>query len=143
MEKSFKIGDCIKVGNTIGTISSIDLLSVKILTPNNTLIRIPNETIIKSEITNITRFENRRLDLALKISHEEDLKKAKELLLDIIKKNKLSLKTPLPSISIREIGSAGIYLTLSVWVNQKEHDMLADTLYEEIATAFKEKNIQM
>jgi small-conductance mechanosensitive channel len=139
MEKSFKIGDKIQMGNTIGVITSIDLLSVKILTANNTLIRIPNETLIKSEITNITRFESRRLDLSIKIPIEVALNEMKALLLEIAQSNALSLKTPLPSVNIQKIEADGVDVQLSVWVDQKHYENLLDSLYEQIIIAFKGK----
>ncbi|MBA2653495.1 MAG: mechanosensitive ion channel family protein [Gammaproteobacteria bacterium] len=141
MEKSFQIGDRIKVGNTSGIISSIDLLSVKILTANNTLVRIPNELLIKSEITNITRFESRRLDLNLKVSSEENLPQIKALLVEMAKKNPLSLKTPLPSASIVELDGSDVYLQLSTWSAHKNYDALRDSLYADIVTLFHENNI--
>lgn len=143
MEKSFQIGDKIKVGNTTGVVSSIDLLSVKILTAQNTLIRVPNETLIKSEITNITRFESRRLDLNFKVSSEENITNIKKLLLDIVTQHSLVEKTPLPTVSITEIDSTGVYLQLSMYVNQKSYDQVADDLYEEILIALQQNNISL
>jgi small-conductance mechanosensitive channel len=143
MEKSFKIGDRIIVGSTTGTVVSIDLLSVKILTSNNTLIRIPNETLIKSEITNVTKFDTRRLDLSFKVSAYEDLSLVKKLLIEIAKNNKLALKNPLPTLNILKIDSTGTMLQLSVWVKQNYYDELSDSLYEEILASFKEQHIQL
>jgi small-conductance mechanosensitive channel len=64
-EKPFEIGDVIKMGSTAGIVLSIDLLSVKIKTFDNQYIRIPNEKLLGSELTNITRFPIRRLDINL------------------------------------------------------------------------------
>lgn len=141
LEKSFQIGDGIKIGNTSGTITSIDLLSVKILTANNTLIRIPNETLIKSEITNITRFEMRRLEINIDISYKENVKKVKELLLSIAQHNALCLKNPLPRVIIADLNNSGVTLQLLVWALQKEHDELKNQLLEEIKSVFESNEI--
>jgi len=53
----------IKVGETKGVVLSIDLLSIKLRTFDNQLVRIPNENLIKNELSNITRFPIRRLDI--------------------------------------------------------------------------------
>lgn len=143
MEKSYKIGDKIKVGNTVGMVNSIDLLSVKILTGQNTLIRIPNETLIKSEITNLTKFPTRRLELSFKVSVYEDISAIKKLLLSILTKNLSVLKEPPPSVSVQKIDSTGIYLQISAIVNQDDYDSLADKLYLEIINTFKEHHIQL
>ena len=63
-EKPFAIGDVLKVGTTTGIIQSIDLLSIKIRTFDNLFVRIPNEKILSSEVTNITRFPIRRMDIS-------------------------------------------------------------------------------
>lgn len=55
-EKSFEIGDLIRIGDKTGVVYSIDLLSIKIKTFDNLLLRIPNQTVISSEVTNVTRF---------------------------------------------------------------------------------------
>jgi small-conductance mechanosensitive channel len=143
MERSFKIGDKIKIGTTTGVITSIDLLSVKILTSTNTLIRIPNEFLIKSEITNVTRFDSRRLDLEIKVAAEQDLDKVKNILLAIAKHNAISLSTPLPSVSIKAIDGGDVTLQFSIWANQKNYDDLSNSLYHSILMAFKENNISL
>jgi small-conductance mechanosensitive channel len=53
-EKLFSVGDVIKVGSVTGIIQSIDLLSIKIRTFDNLFVRIPNEKILTSEVTNVT-----------------------------------------------------------------------------------------
>ena len=55
-EQPFQVGDLIKVGETKGVVLSIDLLSIKLRTFDNQLVRIPNENLIKNELSNITRF---------------------------------------------------------------------------------------
>jgi small-conductance mechanosensitive channel len=62
-EKPFEVDDMIQVGDTVGRVLSIDTLSVKLRTFDNRFVRIPNETIVKSQVTTITRFPIRRLDL--------------------------------------------------------------------------------
>ncbi len=62
VERPFSVGDVITLGNTTGEVLSIDLLSVKLRTFDNLYVRIPNETVIKSEVTTLTKFPNRRID---------------------------------------------------------------------------------
>ena len=62
-EKPFAIGDTIRVGTTTGEVLSVDLLSVKLRTFDNLYVRIPNESLIKAEMTNLTKFPIRRLEI--------------------------------------------------------------------------------
>src|SRR5208283_1440362 len=82
-EKPFAIGDVIKIGGTTGIIQSIDLLSIKIRTFDNMFVRIPNEKILTSEVTNITRFPIRRMDITLQVSYDEDLDRVRTVLNEI------------------------------------------------------------
>ncbi len=70
LERSIEVGDVIKVGSTTGEVIAIDLLSTKLRTFDNLLVRIPNETMIKAEITTLTRFPIRRLDLRIGVAYK-------------------------------------------------------------------------
>jgi small-conductance mechanosensitive channel len=114
-EKPFAVGDVIKVGGTMGIILSIDLLSVKLRTFDNLYVRIPNEQLIKTEVTNITRFPIRRMDIDVSVAYKDDLAMVKGLLLDIAKKNPYCLDNPEPFFIIKEFGDHGIEILLGAW----------------------------
>ena len=87
-EKPFAVGDVIRIGGTTGIIQSIDLLSIKIRTFDNLFVRIPNEKILSSEVTNITRFPIRRMDITLQVAYGEDLDRVRALLADVARANR-------------------------------------------------------
>ena len=93
-EKPFAVDDVIKVGDTMGIVLSIDLLSIKIRTFDNLYIRIPNEKIIKEELINVTRFPIRRLNIDISVSYKEDLSKVKGILMEIARNNPYCLENP-------------------------------------------------
>ena len=78
-EKPFEVDDVITVGSTTGVILSIDTLSIKLRTFDNKYVRIPNEILIKTEFTNITRFPIRRVDLMLGVAYKEDIARVREV----------------------------------------------------------------
>lgn len=132
MEKSFQVGDQIRMGSTSGTITSIDLLSMKVITADHTLVRIPNETVIKSEIINITRFKQRRLLVPVNISYEKDLEEIKNKLLDIARQQPLVLAEPEPQVIIESLAKSCIVLNLIVWAEQENIVRLRNMLFEQI-----------
>lgn len=75
VEKLFEIGNFIEVEATIGEVVSIDMLSVKLRTPDNLYVRIPNETLIKTRVVNRSRFPIRRMDLTVGIAYAEDVER--------------------------------------------------------------------
>ena len=114
-EKPFQIGDSIQVGDITGIVMSVDLLSVKLQTFDNRFVRIPNETIIKTNVINISRFPIRRLDVWVSVSYTSDLEKVKDLLQDIAAKNIHVLDNPAPLIFIDKFDASGINILFGLW----------------------------
>jgi len=97
LEKPFELEDLIQIKNTKGYVISIDLLSVKLKTLDNVFVRIPNETLIKSEIINFTRFSTRRFDMKVRVAYKNDLEKVEKTLFELAEKNNFCLKDPAPT----------------------------------------------
>lgn len=142
-EKPFVIGDSIKVNNTTGEVLSVDLLSIKIRTVDNTLVRIPNEVLIKSDIVNLTKFPIRRFDLQIGVAYKEHLEKVKKLLLQIADKNPLCLEEPKPFVLILGFGESAINLQFSVWATKNNFSDLKNSIQEQIKVAFDEHHIEI
>jgi small-conductance mechanosensitive channel len=142
-EKPFEVGHTIKVGDTQGEVLSIDLLSVKLRTQENTMVRIPNELLIKSAITNTSCFPIRRADLKIGVAYKEDLEIVKNVLFEVAYKNPLSLIEPKPVLQILEFGDSSINLLFSVWSSRHNFLDLKNIILIEIHEAFKAKNIEM
>ena len=142
-EKSFEIGDVIKIGDKSGVVYSIDLLSVKLKTFDNLLLRIPNQTVISSEVTNVTKFPIRRLDFNIGVAYKEDLKKVKEILERIVKENPLCLDEPEPLIVFKEFGSSSIDLLLGVWFEKTNYLQVKNSVFQDIKSTFDAEGIEI
>ncbi|CAM3660880.1 mechanosensitive ion channel family protein [Rheinheimera salexigens] len=142
-EKPFQLGDTIKVGNTTGEVLSIDLLSVKLRTFDNLFVRIPNESLIKSEVTNLTRFPIRRFDLKLGVAYKENIRQVRELLLKTADNNPLSLDEPAPVFMFLGFGDSSLDIQFSVWAKRENFRELRNTLQEDIKLAFDAAGIEI
>ncbi len=136
LEKPFKIGDQIKVGNTRGTVHSLGLFSIQLKAPNNTLIRIPNEQMLSSQVENLTALATRRFDLALSVAYDDSLEKAKEVLLNTATAHPLALAQPEPQFMFIGFGDSGVNIQLSVWCQKEHYFELSNTLPLEVKNAF-------
>ena len=116
MEKPFEIGDMIEVDATAGEVIAIDLLSVKIRTPDNLFVRVPNETLIKSRVVNRSRFPIRRIDLSVGIAYAEDVERVRDLLLGLAQQNAVCLEDPKPFVLVTGFGASSVDLQFSFWV---------------------------
>jgi small-conductance mechanosensitive channel len=142
-EKSFEIGDLIRIGDKTGVVYSIDLLSIKIKTFDNLLLRIPNQTVISSELTNVTRFPIRRLDFDINVAYKEDLEKVKQILMRVAKRNPLCLDEPEPIIVFKAFGPSGINILFGVWFEKANYLKVKNSVFQEIKTAFEVEGIEI
>ncbi len=142
-EKPFALGDIIRVGQTVGEVISIDLLSVKLRTFDNLFVRIPNETMIKTEITNLNRFPIRRYDLQLGVAYREDIPNVQEALFEVAENNPLCLEEPMPLIIFQGFGDSSLNFQFSVWAKTENYLSLRNSIPAEIKQAFDEKGIEI
>jgi len=142
-EQSFEIGDVIRIGDKTGVVHSIDLLSIKIKTFDNLLLRIPNQTVISTELTNITKFPIRRLDIAVSVAYKEDLEKVKKVLGEVAKQNPLCLEEPEPLIVFKMFGTSSIDITFGVWFEKTNFIKVKNSIFNEIKVAFEKEGIEI
>ena len=142
-EKSFEIGDVVRIGDKSGTVYSIDLLSIKIKTFDNLLIRIPNQSVISSELTNVTRFPIRRLDFQIGVAYKEDLRKVKTVLENVARNNPLCLEEPEPYILFQTFGDSSINITFGVWFEKANYSAVKNSVFIEIKEAFDREGIEI
>ncbi|HQH50524.1 MAG TPA: mechanosensitive ion channel family protein [Candidatus Cloacimonadota bacterium] len=142
-EKPFVIGDLIEVNKIRGTIESIDLLSLKLRLPDNSYVRVPNETMIKTEVTNITRFPDRRVDLSVVVAYKEDLRKVLEVLKEIAANEPLALQEPAPMIVLESFGEYGINILYGVWGRSKDFFDLRSQLILRVKESFAAHGIEI
>ncbi len=134
-EKTMKIGDFIEVDGVSGTVDEIGLLSVKIHTLDNQLIRIPNSTIINTKLMNYATFDLRRFSFPLEVSYECDLEKALTALMTVPAKCPSVIKNDpdhAPVAVYTGFGDTGVEISLNVWF--KRQDLI--TVKNEVFIAF-------
>jgi small-conductance mechanosensitive channel len=132
-EKPFAIGDVIRIGTTTGIIQSIDLLSIKIRTFDNLFVRIPNEKILTSEVTNITRFPIRRMDVTFQVAYGQDLGRVRGIIREIANANPWSLDEPEPLVILSEFKESGVEVLLGMWFTKDDYLSLKNSIMEDIA----------
>ena len=141
-EKPFGVGDVIRIGTTTGIIQSIDLLSIKIRTFDNLFVRIPNEKILTSEVTNITRFPIRRMDIVFQVDYDQELSKVHDLLAKIARDNPWSLDEPVPVIIFSDFKESGIEVLLGLWFAKTDFMDLKNSIMNDIASTFVAEGVR-
>ena len=142
-EQPFVVGDYIRVGESSGEVVSIDLLSVKLRTYDNLLLRIPNETMLKANVTNVTHFPIRRLDMKIGVAYKEQVDHVRQVLLEVARRNPICLEEPEPLIIFLGFGDSALEFQFSVWCATDNFILLRNTMHEEVKGAFDEHGIEI
>jgi small-conductance mechanosensitive channel len=142
-ERPFAVGDSITVDNITGDVVSIDLLSVKIRTWDNLFVRVPNESIIKSNVINITRYPIRRTDMHIGVAYKEDIDRVRRILFEVAEENPLCLIQPKPFFLFRRFGDSALEIQFSVWSARENYVALRNSIHEEIKRAFDAHGVEI
>jgi len=142
-ERPFVVGDVIKVADVTGEVLTIDLLSVHLRTFDNLWVRIPNETLVKSTITNLTQFPIRRVDIKVGVAYGEDLQRVRRVLFDIADRNPLCLEEPEPVFVFLEYGDSSLNLQFNVWARRENWFKLKTDIQLEIKRVFDAEGIEI
>lgn len=142
-EKTLKIGDLINVAGETGIVDTIGLLSVKVHTLDNQMIRIPNSTIINSTLRNTSFFDKRRLDVKVSVSYDTDMETALNVLAKAPKYCKDTLKDPVPLVWFDGFGDSGINMTLAVWFKKENFLAAKNETFIAIKRVYDEAGIEI
>jgi small-conductance mechanosensitive channel len=142
-ERPFVVGDYLRVGDVVGEVLSIDLLSVKLRTFDNLLVRIPNENIIKERLTNLTAFPIRRVELKVGVAYKENVDHVKQVLFEVADRNPLCLDEPRPRLIFQGFGDSALELELWVWTKTDNFFNFKTELQIQIKEAFDEAGIEI
>lgn len=143
VEKPFSVGDTIRVGDTVGTVVSVDLLSVKLTTPDNLFVRIPNENLVKAECTTISRNAVRRLDIKVGIAYKENIARVLGILKEVAAANPLALKTPEALVTATDYGDSAVNLLVGVWCARDNYVPLRNALMHDIKERLTQEGIEI
>ena len=137
----FKSGDYIDIGSVSGKVHEIKMMYTELITLDNKRVIIPNSTITSSNIINYNSESRRRLDLVFSVSYDADISKAKEVLLETVKANKLILTDPAPIIAVKEHASSSINLACLIWCSSDDYWDAFYSMQEAVKLAFDSNGI--
>lgn len=140
----FKCGDYIKIDNSEGNVDSISILYTRLLTIDNKAICIPNGSVAKSTIINLTAEKYRHLELKFSISYSDDYHKAISLIRDILENDEMVLNSPEePLVVMCEHSSSAIIILMRAWVPTENYWEVRFRLLEKVKDAFDSNGISI
>ena len=142
-EGSIHVGDTIIVGGVTGIVDEVKLLSVRVHTLDNQMVRIPNSTIIGSNLTNNSYHNKRRLTLNVGIDYSTDMRTALETLKKAPSLCPTVLSDPAPAVWFDGFDNSSINMTVAVWFKPADFLQTKNDLYIAMKQVFDEAGISI
>lgn len=121
--KPFKVGDYIieSVSNHEGFVTEIQIFYTKLRTADNRIVVLPNGVLANNSLVNVTSEKDRRLDIKVGISYDADLKKAKEVLFNVLKQEKSLIPDKDCLVFVDELADSSVNIGLRCYVESGEY----------------------
>lgn len=110
--KPFRIGDVITAQDHTGKVEEISIFVTKLVTPQNRLVIIPNGPLAGGNIVNLTAKDFLRVDITIGIGYGENIKAARDVLMQVMNDHALVMQDPPPSVKVAELGDSSVNLKL-------------------------------
>lgn len=139
--RPFKEGDFVEVAGISGVAEQVTIFNTVMRTGDNREVIVPNGAIYSGIITNYNRRPTRRVDMVFGIGYDDDLKKAKEILIDIVTSDPRVLADPEPVIAVSELADSSVNFIVRPWVNTPDYWAAYWAITEQVKLRFDEQGI--
>jgi len=141
--RPFTKGDFVEAGGATGVVDTISIFTTTMTTPDNKEVIVPNGAILSNNITNYSARPTRRVDMVFGISYDDDLRRAKQLLEEIISADDRVLAEPAPVIALGELADSSVNFLVRPWAKAEDYwGLLWDTT-ETVKLKFDEAGISI
>lgn len=141
--KPFQIGDYVDAGEESGTVKEVGLFYTKLDTPDNKLIQIPNSIIANSNITNYSSAVNRRVEITVGVSYDDDIEKVKFVLLKLATEHPAVIQEEvlMPVAHVLSYNESDITFVLRAWCESSEYWNVYFDIMDSIKPTFDKNGI--
>ena len=144
LKQSFQVGDWVNINDNEGRVVVIALRTTHVLTRDNITVIIPNSNVASSVVINLTSKNFIRFDIRMRIAFEDDIDKAREVILQVLSESDVVLNRPETSATVDEIGEYGVFFIVRFWVKPAavaRMPKIKEVLRENIKRAFDAADI--
>ena len=141
--KPFVTGHYISAGGESGTVEEVNVFQTILRSPDNKRIVLPNGQVIGGSITNYTVEERRRIDFVFGIGYDDDIRKAKEIMTEVITSDERVLKDPAPTIGVLELADSSVNFAVRPWVKTADYWSVYWDIMERMKLRLDEEGISI
>jgi small conductance mechanosensitive channel len=117
--RPFRVGDYIEAGAAAGTVNDVGLFASHMTTFEGVKLFVPNSDLWGTKIVNYTRSSPRMVRETFGIAYEDDIARAREVLLGMLAEDKRVLDDPKPGVFVNALGDNAVALELRAWTAGK------------------------
>ncbi len=139
--RPFSKGNFVEAGGAMGSVDRISILTTTLTTPDNKEVIVPNSAVFSNNITNFSARPTRRVDMVFGISYDDDIRKAKQLLEEIIASDERILPEPAPVIALGELADSSVNFLVRPWVKAEDYWAVLWSTTEAVKLKFDEADI--
>jgi len=139
--KPIRVGDFVEVGGTKGTVKEIQIFNTILNSPDNVRVIVPNAKVTGDSIMNYTVNGTRRVDLVVGVSYEDDLKKAKGVIENVLAGDDRILKDPAAIVAVSELGDSSVNFVVRPWVKSTDYWAVYFDVTEKVKVALDKNGI--
>lgn len=141
--RPFKNGDFIEAGGVLGVVEHIGIFTTNLKTGDNKEVIVPNGQIYGGTITNYSSKPTRRVDIVVGISYGSDIKKAKDIALELLSKDERVLKDPAPVVAVGALNNSSVDLIVRPWVKSADYWAVMWDFNENVKSAYDSAGIEI
>lgn len=141
--KPFKVGDFIDAAGISGEVVEIQIFNTILKTINNEVMIVPNSSVTGNNIKNYTDTHERRVDIAIGVAYDTDIKKVKAVIQKLVDADKRVLRNPGHRVVMTEFADSSINLSIRMWVKNANYWDVRFDMMERIKEEFDANNIEI
>ena len=127
--RPYKIGDLVDIAGQVGVVEAVEIFNTTIVTPDNKTVIIPNGKVTSDVITNISTKGTIRVDIEVGVGYGDNLDKAKDVMMGILKADTRVLSEPAPTVAVSNLGGSSVDFVVRPWCHPDHYwDVRFDTI---------------
>ncbi|NCF14082.1 MAG: mechanosensitive ion channel [Gammaproteobacteria bacterium] len=139
--RPYKVGDFIEGAGISGVVVEVQILTTVLKTGDNKQIIVPNGQIMNSIITNYSANDQRRVDMVVGVSYDDDLDKVRSTLQELIDADDRILDEPACTIAVSALADSSVNFVVRPWVKTADYWGVMFDMTEAIKKRFDKEGI--
>ncbi|MEZ5878722.1 MAG: mechanosensitive ion channel [Tepidamorphaceae bacterium] len=141
--RPFNTGEYIEVDGIAGTVEEIGLFSTQLKRSDGLFLMVPNSKLWGASVLNYSRNPTRRFELVVGIDYGDDMKQAREILLELAKADSRVLENPAPVSFVNSLDDSSVGIALRAWIGSADYLATTWDLTEEAKSRFDKAGISI